>query len=240
MLFSMLLELALKHMLFFALHFEQSKFPEKLSKAQETEYFEQLRHGDDPAVRKHARDKLISHNIRLVAYIVRRNYPDCKDVEDMIQIGCIGLMSAVDTYNPEKNIRFSTYATTCIDNQIKMKLRKQKNEPQTDSIDSPVNAGEDNRPAAHAIVDPVNIESLVDYSINGKIALKCIEECLDERERTIICLRYGIRHKGLRFAAGLTQNEVAKRMNISRSYVSRIEKKAIQKLRECFGVDEDE
>jgi RNA polymerase sporulation-specific sigma factor len=236
----MLLELALKHMLFFALHFEQSKFPEKLTKAQETEYFRQLRHSEDPCVREHARDELISHNIRLVAYIVRRNYPDCKDVDDMIQIGCIGLMSAVDTFDPDKNIKFSTYATTCIDNQIKMKLRKTKNEPQTDSIDTPVGTNEDNRPTAHTIPDPDEIDKLVDDLINSKIALRCIEECLDERERKIICLRYGIKYMGLHFPGGLTQNEVAKMMNISRSYVSRIEKKAIQKLRECFGVDENE
>ena len=114
--FSTLIQLALQNLIYMALHLDSSGvFPKQLSKEDEIKCLERIANGDHAA-----RNKLIEHNLRLVAYIVKKKYPDSKEQEDLISIGIIGLIKASETFNPQKNINFSTYASKCIDNQIKM------------------------------------------------------------------------------------------------------------------------
>lgn len=232
----LLLKLALQNLLFFGLHFEgKNMFPKQLSSKEEAECISELAEGDE-AVRERARDKLIIHNLRLVAYIVNKNYPDARDPDDLVSIGTIGLIRAVETFDCKKGNQFSTYASKCIDNQIKMHFRKIKHQLTEVYINDPIeNDGEGNAlTLADVISSSVNVESDAELKIYSEKMYKFITEELDRREREIICKRYGIPDADGTVCRPQTQREIAKRLGLSRSYISRIEKRALEKLRARF------
>lgn len=237
--FLSIFRLALKNMLFFGLHMDSKNgFPQKLTKEEEQKCFFDMKKGGKIA--ENARDKLIVHNLRLVAYIVKKNYSEDKDQEDLISIGIIGLIRACETYNHEKGVNFSTYATRCIDNQIKMHFRKSKKYQNEVSLNEPIDTDKDGNSITFEDIfkDNHNVCEIVDNRIDCEKLYVYIDEVLTKREKQILCLRYGLSAICAREGKVMTQKEVAKLLNISRSYVSRLEKKAIEKLNEKF-IDED-
>ena len=230
--FILLLKLALQNLLFFGLHFEgKNMFPKTLSPKEEAECIQQIAEGN-----QQARDKLIVHNLRLVAYIVNKNYPDAGDPDDLVSIGTIGLIRAVETFDFRKGNQFSTYASKCIDNQIKMHFRKIKRRLTEVNINDPLESdGEGNTlTLADIIGSGVNVENEVELKIYSEQLYRFIREELTDREREIICKRYGVANLDGTVCRPLPQREIAKELGISRSYVSRIEKKALEKLRARF------
>ena len=188
-----------------------------------------------------ARGKLIEHNLRLVAYIVNKNYPEAvrgcqQDADDLISIGTIGLIRAAETFDYTKGRRFSTYASRCIDNQIKMHFRKIKRQQSEVYINEPLETDSEGNTLtiADILASNVNIEEETELRINSQKLYRYIDEELDEREKEIICKRYGIRDGRGFVCEAMTQREIAKQLKISRSYISRIEKKALEKLRKRF------
>ena len=232
-----LLEFALQNLLFIGLHLDsRSSFPKQLSKAEEQECIEKIAAGDTAA-----RKTLIEHNLRLVAYIVSKNYPEYvrggqQDADDLISIGTIGLIRAAETFDYKKGSHFSTYASRCIDNQIKMHFRKIKRQLTEVYINEPLETDSEGNTLtiAYILSSGVNIEEETELRINSQKLYKYIAEELDDREREIICKRYGIRDCRGYAGKALTQREIAKQLGISRSYISRIEKKALEKLRKRF------
>ena len=227
-----LIKLALQNLLFFGLHFDgKNMFPKQLSPKEEAECIKQIAEGSSEA-----RDKLIIHNLRLVAYIVKKNYPDAKDPDDLVSIGTIGLIRAAETFDYQKGNQFSTYASKCIDNQIKMHFRKIKHQLTELYINDPIES--DSEGNALTIADifnsGVNVENDVELKINSEKLYRFIAEELTDREREIICKRYGVSDLDGSVCKPLTQREIAKSMGISRSYISRIEKRALEKLRARF------
>lgn len=230
--FMLIIQTVLNNLIFFALHFDRtSSFPKPLSKKEEQECIKLMEQGDEKA-----RDKLIEHNLRLVAYIVKKRYSESGEQEDLISIGTIGLIRAVETFSGDKNTSFSTYAGKCIDNQIKMYFRKIKHQQTEMYLDAPIETDKDGNPLTIADIfkDITDVSKEVDLRIDLQKLYRYINETLDEREKLILCSRYGLNStKGVPIKA-LTQREVAQKLNISRSYVSRIEKKALKKLSERF------
>lgn len=229
----LLIKLALSNLLFFGLHFDgKNNFPKQLSSTEEAECIQLAAQGD-----KAARDKLIVHNLRLVAYIVKKNYPEAKDPDDLVSIGTIGLIRAAETFDYSKGNQFSTYASKCIDNQIKMHFRKIKHQQNDMSISDPIDS--DSEGNALTIEDifasTINVEQLAELEIDSQKLYRFIEESLDEREREIICKRYGIINTDGSLCKPMPQREIAKQLGISRSYISRIEKRALEKLRKRFN-----
>lgn len=176
---------------------------------------------------RHARDMLIEHNMRLVAHIVKKYYTAAQNQEDLISIGTIGLIKAIDSFNPENGARFATYAGKCLQNEILMHFRSQKKTSGEVYINDPIDTDKDGNPLTYIDIIKVddNIAAELDAKITGSKALRIIANELDERERAIIILRYGLSGK-----PAITQREVAQRLKISRSYVSRIEKSALEKI----------
>jgi RNA polymerase sporulation-specific sigma factor len=221
----MLLEL-LKNLIFFALHIESSAvFPKPLSKKEEEECFRLLANGD-----KTARNRLIEHNLRLVAHIVKK-YSSSTEQEELISIGTIGLIKAVNTFDYTKGTRFGTYASKCIENEILMHFRSMKKSAGDIYINEPVETDKDGNTLTliDLIDDGENIDDKVDLIIRSRQLYKFLDKVLDERELEIIVKRYGLYGKKAH-----TQSEVSKELNISRSYVSRLEKKAIAKLKHMY------
>ncbi|MCL2109218.1 MAG: RNA polymerase sporulation sigma factor SigK [Oscillospiraceae bacterium] len=230
--FLVLLEAALQNLMFLALHLENGgTFPRQLSKKEEAECIEKIEQGDECA-----RNKLIVHNLRLVAFIVRKNYADSKDQDDLISIGTIGLIKAAETFKQSKKISFSTYASKCIDNQIKMHFRKVKKQLTEVFMNEPIDTDKDGNQITIADIfsDPTNIVDEVDLLINFKKLYEYINDSLSEREKVIISKRYGLNMGTKQGVKAMTQREVAAELNISRSYVSRIEKRALLILRDRF------
>ncbi len=230
--FDIFVKLALENIMFFGLHLEnRNMFPKQLSKKEEAECIKRIADGDSEA-----RNTLITHNLRLVAYIVNKNYAEANDQDDLISIGTIGLIRAAETFDYSKGNHFSTYASKCIDNQIKMHFRKIKHQLTEISISEPIDS--DSEGNALTLADicsaDINIEESVLLKINSEKLYRYIDEELDEREHEIISRRYGIPDKNGKVCKPLTQREIAKSMNISRSYISRIEKKALEKLKARF------
>ena len=228
----LLLKLALRNILFFGLHFEgKNMFPKQLSPKEEAECIKEIAEGNEAA-----RDKLIIHNLRLVAYIVNKNYPDAKDPDDLVSIGTIGLIRAVETFDFRKGNQFSTYASKCIDNQIKMHFRKIKHQLTEVYINDPIESDSEGNALTLADVfsSNVNVENDVELKIYLEKLYLYIKEELTDREREIICKRYGVPNLDGSLCKPLTQREIAKQMGISRSYISRIEKRALEKLRARF------
>ena len=207
--------------LFLKVSYTQS-FPPPLSSAEETECFKKMAAGD-----KKAREKLIEHNLRLVAHIVKKYYTAAEDQEDLISIGTIGLIKAIDSFNPKNGARFATYAGKCLQNEILMHFRSQKKTACEVSINEAIDTDKEGNPLTYG--DVISVEDTIaedlDIAIRSDAAKKIILTELDSRARRIICLRYGLFGNDT-----LTQREVAERMGISRSYVSRIEKASLSEI----------
>ncbi len=198
-------------------------FPPPLPTQREEEYFKLMESGD-----KSRRQELILHNLRLVSHIVRKYYATAKNQEDLVSIGTIGLIKAVDTYKISGGVRFATYAAKCIQNEILMHFRAQKKLAAEISLNDTIDVDRDGNPLTY--IDVISCDESMPTDIERKItsarALRMVNTLLTARERKIIVLRYGLNGK-----KPLTQREIAEALNISRSYVSRIEKSALEKLR---------
>ena len=201
-------------------------FPRPLSAAKEEECIKKMRDGDVKA-----RDTLIEHNLRLVAHIVKKYYTSSDEQDDLISIGTIGLIKAVDSFKSDKKTKLATYAARCIDNEILMHFRAQKKTSNDVSINEQIDTDKDGN--ALSLIDVIADDDKILDKIFNKIRteqlLSAINNKLDKRERDIICLRYGLTEPAL------TQKETASRLNISRSYVSRLEKKALTTLKESVA-----
>ena len=196
--------------------------PEPLSIKEEQDLSEKLVKGDEIA-----REKLIVHNLRLVVYIAKKFENSGVNIEDLISIGTIGLIKAVNTFSPEKNIKLATYASRCIENEILMHLRKIASQKIEISLDEPLNTDWDGNELMLADVlgsDVDEISREIEEDDEKKVLLQMIEN-LPPREREIIDMRFGLGEK-----EELTQKEVADKMGISQSYISRLEKRIIKKL----------
>jgi RNA polymerase sigma-E/F/G factor len=202
-------------------------FPKPLSAKEETEILDQCKAGN-----KEARDILIEHNLRLVAHIVKKYYMTNKDIDDLISIGTIGLIKAIDTFDADKGIRLATYASRCIDNELLMMLRSGKKQSKEVYLYEPI--GSDKEGHEINLLDilesaDIDIVDELELQRNIKSLYVLIDKVLTNREKQIIEMRYGLnKHEPV------TQKEIANDIGISRSYVSRIEKKALKKLRESF------
>ncbi len=216
-----------QYIFLFILHITNSEsFPKPLTKAQETEYLEKAAKGDI-----HARNELVEHNLRLVAHIIKKYYQNAGSQEDLVSIGTIGLIKAINTYDLNKNIKLSSYASRCIENEILMHFRNLKKTAQDVSLNDTIDTDKDGNPLTlmDILADNRNIDDEIDTVMNLQVLQEYIDSVLTPREREIIICRYG-----LSGAEPLPQRELAKRLNISRSYISRIEKKALGKLRKRY------
>ncbi len=201
-------------------------FPPPLSDEEETYCFQLAAEGDEEA-----RQKLILHNLRLVSHIVRKYYASSKSPEDLISIGTIGLIKAVDSFNVKNGARFATYAAKCIQNEILMHFRAQKKLASEVSINETIDIDRDGNPLTY--IDVVCCEEDIAEEVDKKITtdkmMLFVEKLLTPRERQIIMMRYGL--GGIK---AQTQREIAETLGISRSYVSRIEKAALLTLRDAL------
>ena len=221
--FTKIIDLIVSGFLWFALHIEEKNaFPKPLSAGEEAELFALCRSGD-----REAREKLILHNLRLVAHIVKKYYASGEEQEELISIGTVGLIKAVSTFDPGKGNRFAAYGSRCIENEILMHFRSMKKTAGDVHLGEQIDVDKDGNALTLIDILPAegNLCEEVDLRINSEVLRRKIFEVLDPRERRIIALRYG-----LAGGAPLTQREVSRLENISRSYVSRIEKRAIDKL----------
>ena len=208
----------------------QGSFPKPLSAQEERLALEQAAAGDPEA-----RNCLIEHNLRLVAHIVKKYYTQTGgDSDDLISIGTVGLIKAVNTYNVEKKIKLATYAARCIDNEILMYLRKTRRLSGEVSLNDALDQEDEGN--ALSLMDVIRVEDTMLEDLNTRDACRkvrgAVERCLSEREQLVILRRYGLDGQPPQ-----TQREVAAQCGISRSYVSRIEKKALEKLKIEFGDD---
>lgn len=216
-----------QYICFFILHVcGGGSFPKPLSEKQEKIYLERAANGD-----KEARNKLVEHNLRLVAHIIKKYYGMQSEQDDLVSIGTIGLIKAVDTYDMNKNIRLSSYASRCIENEILMHFRNAKKSAQDISLNETIDTDKDGNPLTLLDIMAVddNIIDTLDLKFNSRKLGQYINEELDEREKKIIILRYGLDGN-----KPMTQKNVAKLLNISRSYVSRIETRALKILKKRF------
>lgn len=202
----------------------RTAFEKPLSESEERETFEKIKLGD-----KLAEEKLIKHNLRLVAHITKKYKSSNIDNEDLISIGTIGLMKAIKTFKYDKGNSFSTYASRCIENEILMFLRLAKKYKNDVSLYDPIGTDRDGNEIV--MLDVINSNTpdfaeQLDFSIQSNKILEAIHQKLTEQERTVVILRYGLWNHDI-----FTQQEIASKLGISRSYVSRIEKKALKKLR---------
>lgn len=219
---------AIMDLVVFILHVTSvGSFPQPLSAKEEKDCFSLMKTGDVTA-----RNKLIEHNLRLVAHVVKKYYMSASEQDDLVSIGTIGLIKAVDTFDAEKGVRLSSYAARCIENEILMFFRNCKKSAQDVSMNEPIDTDKDGN--ALVLMDVMATEDLIveelDTKIKSESLYRYIDEVLSERERIIVRLRYGLGGK-----IPLTQREVAKKLNISRSYVSRIEKKSLLALKKRFN-----
>ena len=225
--YSSVILFALCNLLYLSLHVTGSgSFPKPLSAKEEAQCLLRIREGDEKA-----RSALIEHNLRLVAHIIKKYYASLSDQDDLISIGTIGLIKAVSTFDYDKGTRFATYASRCIENEILMYFRRKKKSASDLSISDPIDTDKDGNAITlqDIMADEDNVLDQIDLQLKSEQLYQYIDRFLDPRERQIITLRYG-----LRSTSPLTQREVASRLGISRSYVSRIEKKAVGILREQF------
>lgn len=201
-----------------------ASFPPPLSQAEEFAYFKKMKSGD-----VEARNELIIRNMRLVAHIIKKYYTNYDEQEDLISIGTIGLIKAIDSYDVENGTRFATYAGKCLQNEILMHFRAQKKLACETSIDDTIEIDKDGNPLTYIDIISVddNIIEQIDLKSKKEMIEYSVNKLLDKREKAIIKLRYGLNGK-----KPITQREVAARLGISRSYVSRIEKSALKKIHE--------
>ena len=202
-------------------------FPKPLSAGEEKEYLERCKEGD-----QYARDMLIEHNMRLVAHVVKKYQGSDYDMEDLLSVGTIGLIKAVNTFNVDKGSRLATYAARCVENEILMLLRASRKYSKEVSLFEPIGVDKDGETVSLVDVIEMDNKETLDTMIlkqDVKELYEAFESCLTETEKTVLGMRYGL-YRGKEH----TQREIAGKLGISRSYVSRIEKKAIEKLRGDF------
>ena len=201
-------------------------FPRPLKAEEERMYLERCAAGD-----LEARNILIEHNLRLVAHIIKKYYTQTDDQDDLISIGTIGLIKGISTFKPDKNVRLATYASRCIENEILMHFRSRKKLQGEVSLSDTLEADGDG--SSLSLMDVISVDDDMLDNLDARESCikvrQCVKDCLNEREAMIIGLRYGLGGQN-----PLTQREIAAQCGISRSYVSRIEKKALQKLEQAM------
>ena len=214
--------------LFFTLRLSggSGSFPRPLKAAEERECLKKCAQGD-----LEARNMLVEHNLRLVAHIVKKYYAQYGEQDDLISIGTIGLIKGISTFRADKNVRLATYASRCIENEILMHFRSQRKlQGEVSQADTLESAGEG---GSLSLMDVIAVDDTMLEDLDTKDACqrvrRCVETCLTPRERTIIIRRYGLDDRQPQ-----TQKEIASQCGISRSYVSRIEKRALGKLEEAM------
>jgi RNA polymerase sporulation-specific sigma factor len=222
----------MKELMFLVSYIKNNAFPQPLSAKEEEKYLELMAKGD-----QQARNILIEHNLRLVAHIVKKFENTGEDVEDLISIGTIGLIKAIESYSSSKGTKLATYAARCIENEILMHLRSLKKSRKDVSLHEPI--GQDKEGNEISLIDILKSEGndIVD-EIHLNMELEQIKkyiDVLDEREKEVIISRFG-----LDMQQEKTQREIAKELGISRSYVSRIEKRALMKMFHEFYRNEKE
>ena len=209
-----------------SLRLNSGSFPKPLTPQEEQMYLSRAAEGD-----LEARNVLIERNLRLVAHIMKKYYAQTDDQEDLISIGTIGLIKAISTFDPTKGIRLATYAARCVENEILMYFRSQRKSAMDVSLSDYIETGKDG--TALSLMDVVSEDEDLFEKISTREDVRLLgrymEAVLDDRERQVLILRYG-----LGGGEPLPQREVALRCGISRSYISRIEKKALEKLRKAF------
>jgi RNA polymerase sporulation-specific sigma factor len=225
-----LLSILFTKIFFFTGVVQKGTFPKPLSPEDEKKYLELSRKGD-----KEAKDILIKHNMRLVAHVVKK-YAGAAEMDDLMSVGSIGLIKAINTYREGKGTQLATYTARCIENEILMLLRSGKKHKNNLSLSDPVGVDKDGNELT--IIDLIpekeeNVFAQVEKSIQREKFVNELKGFLSEREFTILSLRYGLED-----GVALPQREVAKKLKISRSYISRIEKRAIEKLREKLNRDD--
>ena len=213
--------------LLYSLQLSTGSFPKPLSAQEEQHYLALSAQGD-----LEARNILIERNLRLVAHIMKKYYAQTADQEDLISIGTIGLIKGITTFDASKGARLATYAARCVENEILMHFRSQRKSSQDVSLSDYIDTGTDG--AALALMDVVSDDEDLMERVSTRQDLrklcKAVDTVLTEQERKVVIARYG-----LGGGAPMRQREVAKITGISRSYVSRIEKRALEKLREALG-----
>jgi RNA polymerase sporulation-specific sigma factor len=225
--FSAILSILSANFLYFILHINNtSSFPKPLNSKDEANALERLKNGD-----KDARALLIERNLRLVSHIVKKYYSKTNDTDDLISIGTIGLIKAIDSFNPDKGIRLATYASRCIENEILMHFRNIRKNATDVYLGDSIEIDKDGNPLTiqETLSDNRDLAEDLEMKIKWEKVSKIIENLEDEREKEILILRYGLDNK-----KPLTQREVAQRLKISRSYVSRIEKKVLEDIKKKF------
>lgn len=206
---------------------DSQSFPPPLSRQEETELFAKMAEGNE-----RARDKIIEHNLRLVSHIIRKYYSSYEYPDELLSIGSLGLIKAVDSFKPSFGTRFATYGAKCVQNEILMFFRSKKKRGIEISINDQIDVDKDGNPLTYLdiISVPETIENDLDLKVHIEKLRLLVDTVLLPREKEIIVLRYGL--KGFQ---PRTQREVARHLGISRSYVSRIEKRALEKMKEEFG-----
>nr|WP_234998364.1 RNA polymerase sporulation sigma factor SigK [Salirhabdus sp. Marseille-P4669] len=213
-------------MFFFASYIKNNAFPQPLSKEEEAKYLQLMQEGDEDA-----RNILIEHNLRLVAHIVKKYENTREDQEDLISIGTVGLIKGIESYSPDKGTKLATYAARCIENEILMFLRSLKKTRKDVSLHDPI--GQDKEGNEISLIDILKTDNPdIVEKIQTNMEIEKMNEflnILDEREKEVIMKRYGVGSY-----KEMTQREIAKNLGISRSYVSRIEKRALMKIYHAF------
>ena len=212
------------YFLFLRVSGSSTSFPKPLTRNEELEYFKRMAEGD-----KNAREILIERNLRLVAHIAKKYSVSPTEADDIISVGTMGLIKAVDSFRPECGTRFATYAVRCLQNEILMYFRAQKKHMSDTSLSEILDIDKDGNPLTYMDILSLDddIAEKIDIKIKSEKLMNLIENKLNKREKQIIFMRYA-----LGFSKPMTQREIASKLGISRSYVSRIENSAIQKLRE--------
>ena len=209
--------------LLYSLQLSTGSFPKPLTEEEERHYLSLSAQGD-----MEARNILVERNLRLVAHIMKKYYAQTSDQEDLISIGTIGLIKGISTFDPSKGARLATYAARCVENEILMYFRAGRKSAQDVSLSDYIDTGTDGAPLA--LMDVVSEDVDLTEQVAGKETVeqlrRAMDTCLTQQERLVIRLRYGLETE-----IPLRQREVADRTGISRSYVSRIEKRALKKLR---------
>ncbi len=203
-------------------------FPQPLSTQEEEQLLQGMREGD-----LSCRNRLIEHNLRLVAHVVKKYNNTIYETDDLISIGTIGLIKAVDTFNQGKGIRLATYASRCIENELLMLMRSSKKQSKEVSLYDPIGADKEGNTIQLldiCVAEEVDVIGKMEEQQNLSKLREYIDKVLTKREKEIIILRYG-----LLGGREVTQREIADKLNISRSYVSRIEKKALKKLKAAYS-----
>lgn len=223
--FGVFVQAACAQVLYLALRLESGSFPQPLRPAEEQAAFAALQAGDAAA-----RERLISHNLRLVAHVVKKYYAAAGSTDDLISIGTVGLIKAVDTFRPERRVRFASYASQCIENEIRMHLRKLRREGTVLSLQEPLEAGGPD--GALTLGDTLPDETVMEEGCERSDEarrLRALVAALPARERALLTLRYGLDGRPPQ-----TQLQAAAHFGISRSYVSRIEKRALETLHRAW------